>query len=131
MPEVSIKSPDEAGAEAILRVELKRNFDAAANGRQVIFKLALPDAPDLYSKLTTDKRVAWVVALSGGYTRADACKRFSANRGMIASFSRARAADLRSSMSDDESEAALANPSTRFTGLDIQDLMPGCHLPTA
>jgi fructose-bisphosphate aldolase, class I len=63
MPEVSIKSPDEAGAEAILRVELKRNFDAAANGRQVIFKLALPDAPDLYSKLTTDKRVAWALRL--------------------------------------------------------------------
>jgi hypothetical protein len=50
---------------------------------------------------------------------------------MIASFLRARAEDLRRSMSDDESEAALANPSTRFTGLDIQDLMPGCHLPTA
>ena len=131
MPEVSIESPDKAGADAILRAELKNNFDAAANGRQVIFKLALHDAPDLYSELTTDKRVAGGVALSGGYTRATACKRPSANRGMIASFSRARGEDLRHSMSDAEFEAALANPSARCTGLDIQDLMPGYYLPTA
>jgi fructose-bisphosphate aldolase class I len=48
------------------------------------------------------------VALSGGYTRADACKRLSANHGMIASFSRALAEELRHSMSDAEFEAALS-----------------------
>ena len=53
-------------------------------------------------------RVARVVALSGGYTRAEACKRLAANHGMIASFSRALAEDLRHSMSDSEFEAALA-----------------------
>ena len=54
------------------------------------------------------KRVARVVALSGGYTRADACKRLSANHGMIASFSRALAEDLKHSMSDAEFNASLA-----------------------
>jgi fructose-bisphosphate aldolase, class I len=107
-PEVSIKSPDKAGAEAILLAELKRHLDTVPDGRPVMFKLTLPDVADLYSALTTDKRVARVVALSGGYTRADACKRLSANHGMIASFSRALAEDLKHSMSDAEFEAALA-----------------------
>ena len=107
-PEVSIKSPDKAGAEAILLAELKRHLDTVSDGRRVMFKLTLPDVADLYSALTTDKRVARVVALSGGYTRAEACKRLSANHGMIASFSRALVEDLKHSMSDAEFEAALA-----------------------
>ena len=57
--------------------------------------------------LIKDKRVARVVALSGGYTRAEACKRLAANHGMIASFSRALAQDLRHSMSDAEFNRAL------------------------
>ena len=107
-PEVSIKSPDKAGAEAILLAELTRNLDAAPDGPRVMFKLTLPDVPDLYLPLANHKRVARVVALSGGYTRADACKRLSANHGMIASFSRALAEDLRHSMSDAAFDAALA-----------------------
>src|SRR5215468_3161338 len=107
-PEVSIKSPDKAGAEAILLAELTRKLDALPGGRRVMLKLTIPDVPDLYSALTKHERVARVVALSGGYTRADACKRLSANHGMIASFSRALAEDLRRSMSDAEFNAALA-----------------------
>jgi len=107
-PEVSIKSPDKAGAEAILVAELTRKIDALPDGPRVMFKLTLPDVPDLYAPLVNHKRVARVVALSGGYTRADACKRLSANRGMIASFSRALVEELRQSMSDAEFEAALA-----------------------
>jgi fructose-bisphosphate aldolase class I len=107
-PEVSIKSPDKAGAEAILFAELTRNLDAAPDGPPVMFKVTLPDVPDLYLPLTKHKRVARVVALSGGYTRVDACKRLSANHGMIASFSRALAQDLRHSMSNAAFDAALA-----------------------
>jgi fructose-bisphosphate aldolase class I len=107
-PEVSIKSPDKAGAEAILLAELTRNLDARPDGPRVMFKLTLPDAPDLYLPLTKHRRVTGVVALSGGYTRAEACKRLSANHGMIASFSRALVEELRHSMSDAEFEAALA-----------------------
>ena len=107
-PEVSIKSPDKAGAEAILLAELKGKLDALPDGSKVMLKLTIPDVPDLYSALINHKRVARVVALSGGYTRADACKRLSANHGMIASFSRALVEELRHPMSDTEFEAALA-----------------------
>src|SRR5882762_10064098 len=105
-PEVSIKSPDKTGAEAILLAELTRHL--APNGPQVMFKLTLPDVPDLYLPLVKHKRVTRVVALSGGYTRAEACRRLAANHGVIASFSRALVEDLRRSMSDAEFEAALA-----------------------
>jgi fructose-bisphosphate aldolase, class I len=107
-PEVSIKSPDKTGAEAILLAELTRHLEAAPNGPQVMFKLTLPDVPDLYLPLVKHKRVTRVVALSGGYTRAEACRRLAANHGVIASFSRALVEELRHSMSDAESEAALA-----------------------
>ena len=107
-PEVSINSPDKARAEAVLLAELTRKLDAVPGGPQVMLKLTIPDVPDFYSALMNHKRVARVVALSGGYTRADACKRLSANHGMIASFSRALAEDLKRSMSDAEFNAALA-----------------------
>ena len=107
-PEVSIKSPDKPSAEAILLSELRKNIDALPAGRQVMLKLTIPDERDLYLPLVNHPRVARVVALSGGYTRDDACKRLAANHGMIASFSRALAQDLRKSMSDTEFNAALA-----------------------
>jgi fructose-bisphosphate aldolase class I len=108
-PEVSIKSPDKAGAEALLLDELKKGLAALSSGQKVIFKLTIPEVPDFYAPLIADKRVVRVVALSGGYSRADACKRLAQNHGMIASFSRALAQDLRRSMSDAEFNAALAS----------------------
>ena len=107
-PEVSIKSPDKTGAEAILLAELTEKLDALPKGRQVMLKLTIPDVADLYAPLVNHEGVARVVALSGGYTRADACKRLALNHGMIASFSRALAEDLRHSMSDAVFEGTLA-----------------------
>ncbi len=106
-PEVLIKSPDKAGAEAILLAELARKLDASPDGRQVMLKLTIPEVPDLYSALVNHERTARVVALSGGYTRADACKRLAANHGVIASFSRALTEDLRYSMTDETFDATL------------------------
>ena len=106
-PEVSIKSPDKAGAEALLLDELTKNIDALPDGRKVMLKLTLPNSPDLYAPLVAHERVARVVALSGGYTRADACRRLADNHGVIASFSRALAEDLKASMSDEAFDAAL------------------------
>jgi fructose-bisphosphate aldolase class I len=107
-PEVLIKSPNKAAAEAILVTELTRKLNAFQDGFPVMLKLTIPDVPDLYSALIRHERVIRVVALSGGYTRADACKRLSANHGMIASFSRALTEDLRHSMSDSEFNETLA-----------------------
>jgi fructose-bisphosphate aldolase class I len=108
-PEVSIKSPDKAGAEAILLSEVQRKLDALPAGRQVMLKLTIPSTPDLYKPLVDHPRVARVVALSGGYSRTEACQLLAENHGMIASFSRALAQDLRASMDDAQFDAALAD----------------------
>ena len=44
-PEVSIKSPDKAGAEAILLAELVKKLDALPDGSQVMLKLTIPVFP--------------------------------------------------------------------------------------
>jgi fructose-bisphosphate aldolase class I len=106
-PEVSIKSPDKAGAEATLRAELLKGLDALPQGSRVMLKLTIPDVADFYRPLIEHPRVARVVALSGGYTRTDACERLATNHGMIASFSRALINELKKSMSDSEFDAAL------------------------
>jgi fructose-bisphosphate aldolase, class I len=106
-PEVSIKSPQKSDAEAILLSELTNGLDGLPSGRQVMLKLTIPDVPDLYTQLIKDPRVIRVVALSGGYTRSDACARLAANHGMIASFSRALIDELKISMSDDTFDAVL------------------------
>ena len=107
-PEVSIKSPDKPGAEAILLAEITRQLDALPNGRKVMLKLTIPDVPGLYAELASHRNVVRVVALSGGYTRADACKKLAQNHGMIASFSRALTEGLQHAMSDVAFNAALA-----------------------
>jgi fructose-bisphosphate aldolase class I len=107
-PEVSINSPDKAAAESILLAELLKGLNALPDGSQVMIKLTIPDVADLYRPLIDHPCVVRVVALSGGYTRTDACKRLSANHGMIASFSRALINELKKSMSDSEFDATLA-----------------------
>src|SRR5271154_996892 len=108
-PEISIKSPDKAGAERILLDELTNGLDALPAGRKVMLKLTLPEVPDFYQPLIKDKRVVRVVALSGGYTRDEACERLAKNHGMIASFSRALAEGLKRSMSDAEFDKELTD----------------------
>ncbi len=107
-PEVLIKSPAKPKAEALLRDALARHLDALPSDQQVMLKLTIPDTPDLYKDLIAHDRVLRVVALSGGYTRADACQRLARNHGLIASFSRALLEELRASMSDAAFNAALA-----------------------
>ena len=107
-PEVSIKSPDKAAAEAILLDEIRRHLDALAPGRRVMLKLTIPEQADLYRPLTEHPAVVRVVALSGGYKLDDACRRLSANHGMIASFSRALIDDLHAQMDDATFDATLA-----------------------
>lgn len=106
-PEVLIKSPEKAAAEAILLSEVMKHLDALPGDRQVMLKVTIPEVPDLYTPLIKHPRMQRVVALSGGYPRAEACKRLAANHGMIASFSRALIDGLTVSMSDAEFDAAL------------------------
>jgi fructose-bisphosphate aldolase class I len=62
---------------------------------------------DLYEPLSRHPRIQRVVALSGGYSRQEACRLLAKCHGMIASFSRALIDDLRASMSDAAFDAAL------------------------
>jgi fructose-bisphosphate aldolase class I len=107
-PEVSINAPDKAGAEALLLAEITRRLDALPAMSQVILKLTIPSVPDLYAGLAERVDVVRVLALSGGYTRTEACGRLARNHRMIASFSRALLQDLRVSMTDTQFDQALA-----------------------
>lgn len=107
-PEVSIKSPTKAEAETILREEIAAELDKLPSGDKVMLKLTIPTVADFYAPLVSHRSVVRVVALSGGYSTADACEKLSQNHGMIASFSRALAEKLRVSMSDAEFNASIA-----------------------
>ncbi|HMJ93194.1 MAG TPA: fructose bisphosphate aldolase [Allosphingosinicella sp.] len=106
-PEVNIKSPERAEADQILLDELLKALDALPGEDKVMLKLSLPAEPGLFEPLIGHPRVLRVVALSGGYSRPDACRELARNPGMIASFSRALLEDLREGMSDDEFDGAL------------------------
>jgi fructose-bisphosphate aldolase, class I len=107
-PEVSIKSPNKASAETILRAEIEKHLDADPAGFKVMLKLTIPNEANLYESLSQHDRVVRVVALSGGYTRDDACAKLSHNKNMIASFSRALVEDLTCQMSDADFDKSLA-----------------------
>ena len=106
-PEVNIKSPERAEADRILLDELLKGLDALPGDERVMLKLSIPAEPGLFDPLVDHPRVLRVVALSGGYSRAEACRELARNRGMIASFSRALLEDLRHQMSDEEFDRAL------------------------
>lgn len=106
-PEVDIKSPQKAEAEALLKAALLRGLDTIPDGQQVMFKLTLPEEDGFYDELVAHPKVAKVVALSGGYSREEANDRLARNRGVIASFSRALTEGLTAQQSDEEFDAAL------------------------
>jgi len=107
-PEVDINIPDKAEAEAILKVEILKELALLDSNETVMFKLTLPEEDDFYRELTEEAHTLRVVALSGGYTRADACDRLAANKGVIASFSRAFTEGLNATQTDEEFDEMLA-----------------------
>jgi len=107
-PEVSINSPSKEQAEAILRDTIAEELDKLPTGENVMLKLTIPTVSDFYAPLVAHKSVIRVVALSGGYSTAEACEKLSHNRGMIASFSRALTENLRVTMSDADFDESLA-----------------------
>ena len=106
-PEVNIKSADRAQSDRILLEELLKALDALPGEDRLMLKLSIPAQAGLFDPLVDHPRVLRVVALSGGYSRPDACSELARNRGMIASFSRALLEDLRHQMSDADFDVAL------------------------
>ena len=108
-PEVSIKSSERADCDRILRDELLKALDGVPEGKRVMLKLTIPAEAGLFDPLVEHPRVLKVVALSGGYSREEACRELAKNKGMIASFSRALLSDLKDQMSDAEFNASLGS----------------------
>ena len=106
-PEVNIKSPERDAADRILLAEILKNLDGVPDGKRVMLKLSIPVEAGLFQPLVDHPKVLRVVALSGGFSRAEACQELARNPGMIASFSRALLSDLRADMSDEEFDHAL------------------------
>jgi fructose-bisphosphate aldolase class I len=105
-PEVDIKSPRKAEAEDQLKASLLDGVNQLGD-QKVMLKLTLPDTDNLYRELVEHPNVIRVVALSGGYSRHDACEKLARNNGVIASFSRALTEGLTAQQSDEEFNAML------------------------
>jgi fructose-bisphosphate aldolase class I len=106
-PEVDIHCPDKAQAEELLKAALKAQLDKLPEGQLVMLKLTIPSKDNLYADLITHPRVLKVVALSGGYSRAEANEKLARQKGMVASFSRALTEGLTAQQSAAEFDAAL------------------------
>ena len=106
-PEINIKSPERAEADRILLDELVKALDSFPGGDKVMLKLSIPQQAGLFQPLVDHPRVLRVVALSGGFSRTEACRELARNPGMIASFSRALLEDLRHQLSDEEFDRSL------------------------
>jgi fructose-bisphosphate aldolase class I len=106
-PEVNIKSADRAESDDLLLSAILEELDEIPEGQQVMLKLSLPAKPGRFDPLVVHPKVLKVVALSGGFSREEACRELAKNPGMIASFSRALLSDLRAQQSDSEFDATL------------------------
>ena len=104
-PEVNIKSADRAQSDVILRDEILKALDGVS--APVMLKLSIPVEARLFQPLVDHPKVLRVVALSGGFTREEACRELAKNPGMIASFSRALLSDLRQQQTDEEFDRTL------------------------
>lgn len=101
-PEVDINSAQKHDCELLLKTEILRNLERLDEDQQVMLKLTLPEEAGFYQELIVHPKVLKVVALSGGYSRTDACAKLKQNPGMIASFSRAFTEGLSRQQSDKE-----------------------------
>ena len=106
-PEIDIHSPQKAEAEELLRGAILEQLGQLTSDEYVMLKLTLPEIDDFYAALVEHPKVLRVVALSGGYGRAEANARLARNHGVIASFSRALTEGLSAQQSDEDFDATL------------------------
>jgi fructose-bisphosphate aldolase, class I len=106
-PEVSISSPHKEQAEMLLHDAIVKHVDALPQDATVMLKVTIPTQVGLYGDLASDPRVLRVVALSGGYSRDEACDLLARDPTLIASFSRALLEGLTESQTDEQFNAQL------------------------
>jgi fructose-bisphosphate aldolase class I len=118
-PEVNIKSTERAAADRILLDEILKNLDSVPASEQVMLKLSIPAEAGLFAPLVNHPKVLRVVALSGGFSRAEAVAELARNPGMIASFSRALLSDLRHNQDDAEFDRTLGTAIDEIHGASV------------
>jgi fructose-bisphosphate aldolase class I len=106
-PEVDIHCPDRAKAEEFLKAAILKELDELPANQSVMLKLTLPERDNFYADCVRHPKALRVVALSGGFTRADANDRLRRNHGVVASFSRALVEGLSSQQSDPDFNVEL------------------------
>ena len=106
-PEVSIKAPNKLAAEMLLRDNIAKHLAYLPADARIMLKVTIPSEPGLYAQLEPDPRIVRIVALSGGYSRDEACALLVKDDSLIASFSRALLEDLTAGQSDAEFTAGL------------------------
>lgn len=106
-PEVDINSSTKGEAEVLLKKALLEELNKQPADQPVMLKLTLPNVDNFYAELVAHPSVLRVVALSGGYSRDDSNKKLAANKGVIASFSRALTEGLSAKQSDADFNATL------------------------
>ncbi|QIK69427.1 fructose bisphosphate aldolase [Erysipelothrix sp. HDW6C] len=108
-PEVDITIPDKEEAEVLLKIAIYERLLELDEDVKVMFKLSLPTVDDFYLDLMDDRHVVRVVALSGGYSQAEANDKLRQNHGLIASFSRALVEGLSDQQTEKEFNHTLGN----------------------
>jgi fructose-bisphosphate aldolase class I len=107
-PEVRTNSPHKDEAESLLHDALQAQIEALPDDARILLKLTIPTQPGRYATLAADPRVLRVLALSGGYSRDQACELLARDPIMIASFSRALLEGLSDEQFNAQLEASIA-----------------------
>ncbi|HVV20585.1 MAG TPA: fructose bisphosphate aldolase [Pseudonocardiaceae bacterium] len=106
-PEVSISSPHKEDAETLLHDAIAAHLTELDDDALVMLKITIPTRPGRYADLAADPHVLRIVALSGGYSRDDACALLARDPTLVASFSRALLEGLTEGQTDEEFNARL------------------------
>ncbi|WP_138160519.1 fructose bisphosphate aldolase [Peptoniphilus catoniae] len=101
-PEVDIHAEKKGEIEEFLKEEILKELKALDKDTLVIFKMTIPNKPDLYLDFLSFDQTVRLVALSGGYSREKSNKLLAKNQNLIASFSRALTEGLNVNQTDEE-----------------------------
>jgi fructose-bisphosphate aldolase, class I len=123
-PEVSISSPHKQQAETLLRDALHKHVETLPQDAIIMVKLTIPTQPGLYGELAADPRVLRVLALSGGYSRDEACALLRRDPTLIASFSRALLEGLTESQTDEQFNAQLESSVAQIYQASVDKQVP-------
>lgn len=106
-PEVDIHADEKEKIENFLHEIILVELNKLGEKTYVMFKMTLPEVPNLYDDFNDFPNVVRVVALSGGYSREESNKKLKENKRMVASFSRALTEGLQNDITEEEFDRLL------------------------